>query len=231
MAKNSPDYFEYASFISYRHDDDDGAYIDKIISKLKPEMFKATDRKVFYDYGSIKWGEQWDDKIYYGIERSVFFFPIWYYYYLSEDNLWCAKELYHALEVEKIIKEQLEPEDRDKFYFIFPLIYRGDASLFPQSLSPKMAKSLLTYEYEIRYSKKESEKLFNFKRGLHDTLLEQRLAINEIIQKYIHIDFLNLFKTIKKPTDDEIRHWVKEQKKKIKEKEAEREPRLKKNEE
>lgn len=217
--------FEYSSFISYRHNDLNETYFENLKDFLKSEVFSATNiADIFYDKVSIKWGIIWDNKIYSGIEESFFFLPVWYYHYLNEDNLWCARELYHALEIEKVIRNQLTPKDQEKFAFIFPLIYKGSADLIPSCLSEKNAKSLVGYEIPIK-TKKINKKFQEVINNIYDTLLEQYL----ILEKYSHVDFQSLFQQIKRPSDAEIKEWIKAQKKNIAQKEAGRPPVLNKN--
>jgi hypothetical protein len=217
--------FEYSSFISYRHNDLDHAYFENLKNFLKSEVFSATNiQEIFYDKVSIKWGVTWDDKIYSGIEGSFFFLPIWYYHYLNEDNLWCARELYHALEIEKIIRSQLTPADQDDFVFIFPLVYKGSVDLIPSCLSEKNAKSLVGYEVIIK-TKKINNKFQSVINNIYDTLLVQYM----ILEKYAHVDFQALFQQIQRPSDSVIKDWIKQQKKNIAQKEANKPPVLVKN--
>jgi len=217
--------FEYSSFISYRHNELDHTYFENLKNFLKSEVFSATNiADIFYDKVAIKWGVNWDDKIYSGIEGSFFFLPIWYYHYLNENNLWCARELYHALEIEKIIRSQLSQEDQDEFVFIFPLIYKGSVDLIPSCLSEKNAKSLVGYEVTIK-TKKINNKFQAVINNIYDTLLEQYM----ILEKYTHVDFQSLFQQIQRPTDAEIKDWIKLQKKNIAQKEATMPPVLVKN--
>ena len=217
--------FEYSSFISYRHNDLNKTYFDNLKDFLKSEVFSATNiKEIFYDKVSIKWGVIWEDTIYSGIEESFFFLPVWYYHYLNEDNLWCARELYHALEIEKIIRDQLTDEDKDNFAFIFPLIYKGSADLIPSCLSEKHAKSLVGYEVTIK-TKKINNKFQSVINDIYDTLLNQFL----ILEKYPHVDFQALFLQIQRPSDTEIKEWIKKQKKNIAQKEANKPPVLTKN--
>lgn len=218
--------FQYSSFISYRHDAFDKKYIANLKTLLKEQLFRIVTNieSVFYDEESINWGTEWDNKIYTGISKSVFFVPIWYHHYLNEENLWCARELYHALEIEKIIKEQLDEEDKDKFYFVLPLIYKGSNKGLPYSLSRKTAKSLDLYEVEIK-NKKTTTRLQKFINDLFYALLEHF----RVIEKYKNINFQELFDRVKIPTDDEIINWIKEQTREVKQIESENLPILKKN--
>ncbi len=217
--------FQYSSFISYRHNDLDNVFFVNLKNILSSEIFKVTNKQsAFYDVEAIDWGVHWDDKIYSGIQQSFFFLPVWYYHYLNENNIWCARELYHALEIEKIIKSQLSPQDSSKFFFIFPLIYRGNTELIPQCFSKKSAKTLAVCENDIR-NKKSTARLNKFSNDIYDSLMSHYL----ILEKYPHVDFQSLFDAIKRPTDAEIIDWIKEQKRIITQKEAEQLPVLSKN--
>ena len=50
-----------------------------------------------------------------------------------------------------------------------------------------------------------------------------------ILEKYTHVDFQSLFQQIQRPTDAEIKDWIKLQKKNIAQKEATMPPVLVKN--
>ena len=217
--------FVYSSFISYRHKELEDSYFLNLKKLLETEINSATNKaQMFYDKSSIKWGVNWDDKIYSGIESSYFFLPVWYYHYLAEDNLWCARELYHALEIEKIIRSRLSQADQDEFVFVFPLVYKGSVDLIPSCLSQKQAKSLVNFSFMIKQNKM-NKKFDDFITEVYNTLL----AHFRILEKYQQIDFQTLFQQIKRPTDDEIKRWIREQKKIILAEEAKQDPVLKKN--
>ncbi|MBS1511798.1 MAG: toll/interleukin-1 receptor domain-containing protein [Bacteroidetes bacterium] len=217
--------FKYSGFISYRHNDSDNTFFVNLKNFISSEIFKVTNKpKSFYDAESIDWGVNWDDKIYNGIGESFFFIPVWYYHYLNEANLWCARELYHALQVEQIIKSNLSAQDSKEFFFIFPLIYRGNTDLIPECFSKKSAKSLRNFETDI-LNKKITTRLNNFSNDIYDTLMKHFL----ILDKYPAVDFQAMFNAIPRPTDAEIIDWIREQKKQINEKEAKLLPVLVKN--
>lgn len=217
--------FEYSSFISYRHNDIEDVYFINLRNFLQPSLFRATDiTGIFYDKETIRWGEEWDDDIYDGIEQSLFFLPLWYDLYLSEKNIWCAKELYHALQVEKAIKEQLDPNDRDDFVFIFPLIFLGSTDLIPDCLSRKQAKSLVGFELNIKL-KRLSNKFQEFITEVYNTLHKHF----RILEKYPNINLHDELQKIEKPTDEKIKEWIREQRKNMKEKESKQLPVLRKN--
>ena len=80
------------------------------------------------------------------------------------------------------------------------------------------------YEIPIK-TKKVNKKFQDVINNIYDTLLEQYL----ILEKYAHVDFQTLFQQIKRPSDAEIKEWIKAQKKNIAQKEAGRPPVLNKN--
>ena len=96
--------YKYSSFISYRRNVGDEKFVKKFKGIIECEAHKVTNiPKVFFDEQSIRWGDEFDEKIYDGIVACYFFIPFYHNSYLHKDNLWCAKELYRAIEVEKKI--------------------------------------------------------------------------------------------------------------------------------
>lgn len=210
--------FEYSLFISYRRNEGDAKYIANLTNILHSEAQKVTNKsKPFFDEKSIKWGEEFDDKIYEAIVSCYFFVPLYHNTYLHSDNLWCAKELYRAIEVEKKIRESCP-----HYSFILPIIDRGRASEFPNCIGRKNAKEFNTYRHIIK--KKGTSKAYEeFIEEIHNIFLENFKLIEES-----SISFFELCSSIPIPTDEEIKDWVYEQKGILKEKEREHVPILKK---
>ena len=129
--------YKYSVFISYRRAGCEGKFIKNFKEILEREASAATDiSQVFFDEDSISWGKEFDEKIYEGIVSSCFFIPVYQYKYLSEEKIWCALELYHALEVEKRIREEVGRN----FCFILPVIHRGGTKDLPKCINRKNAK-------------------------------------------------------------------------------------------
>ena len=218
--------FDYSCFISYRHNENEKIFYTNLRNIIQSEALTATNKSnSFFDENSIKYGEEWNDKIYIGVNGSYFFIPILHYNYLHIENNWCARELMHALKVEEIIRKKLPEEEREKFFYIIPFIYRGKPDNLPKGLSNKKALALQPFEYLI-IKNDVSQELINLKQQLCDTLTE----CYKILDKYnIAGNFQQLFKKIPKPTDAEVNAWILEQKNLSKQKEAQQEPVLKKN--
>lgn len=212
--------FHYSSFISYRRNIGDEKFIKKFKTIIESEAAKVTNvGSVFFDDVSIRWGEEFDEKIYDGIVSCYFFIPFYHNSYLHIDNLWCAKELYRAIEVEKKIREHAVAN----YCFILPIIDRGSASDFPDCIGRKNAKEIKKYRHLV-LSNKTSAALEDFKDNIYEILLDNfNLLKNDI-------KFSELCKGMDIPSDDEIIKWIKEQKEKEKISEANNLPILRKNE-
>lgn len=210
--------FQYSLFISYRRNDGDKNFVKKLTNILHTEAQKVTNKmSPFFDIETIKWGDEFDDRIYDGIVSCYFFIPFYHNTYLHIDSLWCAKELYRAIEVEKKLREA-SPQYR----FILPVIDRGKACDFPDCIGRKNAKDFNQFKHLIK-SGKTSKALEEFITGIHDIFLENyRLIENTAIH------FADLCSTIPIPTDEEIRNWVKIQKGIMNEQEKAHLPTLKK---
>lgn len=194
--------FKYSSFLSYRRNFGDEPFVKNFKSILETEAQKVTNiQKAFFDEISIDWASDFDKKIYSGIFSSYFFIPIYYSNYLHEDNLWCAREMYHAIEVEKKIRETYKD-----FCFILPIIYRGNAGDLPNCLGKKNAKTIRQLETTI-INKKSTSKLTDFKHEMYD-ILSQNFRLIE----HENLNLSVLCSTVHIPTDDELREWIKEQK-------------------
>ncbi len=193
--------FSYSCFISYRRHQGDEKFIQKLKNLIEVEAFKVTNqRNVFFDEKSINWGDNFDDKIYAGIVSSYFFIPLFHHVYLHEENLWCAKELHWAIQLETKIRETVA-----HYCFILPLIDRGSASDFPECLGRKNAKEIKRFSHLIN-SNKTSKAFEEFKSEIYDILLNnyRLLAKNH--------SFLEYLEEVKPLSDGEIRAWVKTQK-------------------
>jgi len=181
----------------------------KVKDLFENEAFKATGvRKVFFDEESIKWGNEFDVKIYEAIVNSCFFIPFYNYSYLHVEDLWCAKELYRAIKVEEKIQKEVA-----NFCFILPLIDRGSPSAFPACIGKKNAREIKQFRHLIS-GNKTSSALETFKENIYEIFL-----INFKILKD-EAKFKNLCADIEIPSDTEIKEWIKEQKENDKKNEA-----------
>ncbi|MCP4374365.1 MAG: TIR domain-containing protein [Deltaproteobacteria bacterium] len=214
--------FKFSIFISYRQNDGDKKFLRNFKKLIECEAQKVTNEKVFFDEDSIDWGKEFDDKIYESIVASYFFIPIYHFGYLHVDNIWCARELYHALEVEKIIRDKI---DNKNHCYILPVIFRGNKNELPCCIRKKKAKEIRQLEALIT-SNKTSNGLIKFKNYIYDTFLS-----NYKILYFGNINLKELCTQIHIPTDEEIRKWIKEQNEGIKKVQSTKIPRLKKNEE
>lgn len=202
--------FEYSCFISYRHNKNEAVFYNNLREIIQSEAMLATNKnKLFFDESSIKYGEEWDDKIYDGVSGSYFFIPIYYPNYLHTDNIWCARELMHALKVQEVIHSKLTAAEQKNFFYIIPFIYRGKAESLPKGMATK--KALLIRDFEYLIIKKEwSPELVKLKQDFCDMLNE----CWSILDGHSNIDFQQLIQAIPKPTDAEVKQWIKEQKEK-----------------
>lgn len=213
--------FEYSSFISYRRNEVDKKFLKNFKSIIESEAQKVTNLKnVFFDEDSIEWGNDFNKKIYDSILASFFFIPIYHIGYLHVDNIWCARELYHALEVEKILRNKIGD---DSYCYILPIIYRGSTSALPTCICKKKAKEIKQLEPTIT-SNKSSKGLIDFKHYLYETFLK---SFNLLGSKDYSLK--DLCADIQIPSDDEIKTWIKEQKEIEKKAESANLPILKKN--
>jgi hypothetical protein len=212
--------YHYSSFISYRRNVGDEKFIKKFKAIIECEAHKVTNiPKVFFDEESIRWGDEFDEKIYDGIVASYFFIPFYHNSYLHEDNLWCAKELYRAIEVEKKIRELAV----HNYCFILPIIDRGTASAFPKCIGKKNAKEIRLFRHLI-LSNKTNAGLEKFKETIYEIFLSNFNLLDK------EIKFSELCADLNHPSDDEIKDWIKVQKEDEKMSEANNLPILKKNE-
>lgn len=215
--------FKYSAFISYRRNSGEEKFLKNFREILRTEAQKVTNvSDVFLDTDSIGWGSEFDSEIYNSLEASCFFIPIYHHTYLHEDNIWCARELYHALEVEKVIRRELNSES---YYFILPILKRGNLSALPKCIQRKNARTIAALEHQIE-GKRTSKALNDFKRFLYDTFLKSF----ELLEN-TKINLEKLCADIAIPIDDEIKTWIKEQKMKNRDDEANNIPRLNKSDE
>ena len=214
---------KYSSFISYRHNVGDKKFLKEFIKIIKSEAHRVTNiDEVFFDSKSIKLGDNFDEKIYNSIISSHFFIPIYHMTYLHVDNVWCARELYQALEVEKLVRDKI---GNSSYCFILPIIHRGELNELPECISKKNAKDIRRLEMAI-ISNKANKHLAKFKNNLYDVFCSnfQLLSKNSI-------DFIDLCKDIEIPSDEKIKKWILEQKIIESDAESKKLPILTKNEE
>ena len=212
--------YKYSSFISYRRNEADDKFLNNFKVIIESEALKVTNiSKAFFDKESIQWGNEFDGKIYDGIVASYFFIPFYHNSYLHEDNLWCARELHHAIEVEKRIRESAVRN----YCFILPIIDRGSACAFPDCIGKKNAKEIKKYRHLIA-KKQTSAALEEFKDNIYDIFLSNFNLLDK------NIKFSELCADIPHLSDDEIKDWIRVQKEYEKKSEAENPPILLKNE-
>lgn len=215
--------FEYSIFISYRRNEGDKKFLENLKKIIESEAQKVTNiKQVFFDDRAIGWGDDFDKNIYNGITSSYFFILIYHITYLHVDNVWCARELYHAIEVEKVIQKAIGNKN---YCYILPMIFRGQIDALPECIHRKNAKEIRQLE-AIIISNKTNKKLTEFKNYIYDTILSSFILLDEA-----NINMNELCSKITIPTDEEIKTWIKRQKERIKAAEAEKPPRLSKNNE
>lgn len=197
--------FSYSTFISYRRNIGDKRFLENFKKIVQSEALRVTNiPSVFFDEDSIEWGIEFDEKIYQSIMKSCFFIPIYHFGYLHIDNVWCARELYHALEVEKVIRKTL---GNNNYYYVLPIIFRGKPSALPNCIGKKNAKEIGRLEAAIA-GNRINQKLNEFKNFIYDTFLASFKLLEEK-----NIDLIKICAGIAKPTDFEIKKWIEEQKK------------------
>ena len=200
--------FEYSSFISYRRNDGNKKYLKKFKKIIESEAKNVTNiDKVFFDTLEIKLGENFDEKIYSSIIKACFFIPLYHMTYLSDENIWCARELYHALEVEKIIHKNIN----EKYCYILPMVVRGRVDELPECIGAKNAKELERLEYAIT-SNKTNKKLIKFKQYLYGIFKDNFKLLSDEKGD----DLSRLCENMPIPSDGDIKKWILEQNKKNK---------------
>jgi hypothetical protein len=213
--------FTYSSFISYRRNESDSKFIRNLKDIIAAEAQTVTNKaKVFFDENSIKWGNEFDDAIYDGILSSYFFIPIYHYTYLHVDNVWCAREIYHALQIEEKIREHTA---NPKYSFILPIIYRGSTDELPDCICKINAKSVRQLEHLIRGKKDGNLRLTEFRTDISNVFHSNFKLIENL-----DINLKELCNEIEIPNDDQIKDWIKEQNRVQKVTESKKLPILKK---
>lgn len=212
--------FQYSIFISYRRNlAGKQELIRKVTALFEAEAHSVTNAgKAFFDEDSIKWGNSFDEKIYEGIVNSCFFIPFYHHTYLHEDNLWCAKELYRALKVEEKIQKTFK-----NYCFILPIVQKGELASLPNCIGRKNAIKLIQYEHHILGNKKGSAALKDLRHKIYAIFLDNFKLLDSGFK------FSEICNDIEIPGDEEIKEWIREQKKIEKSIEASHLPILKKN--
>ena len=195
----------YSCFISYRRNEERRVFISNLKAILQSELFDLTNKnRAFLDNDSIRYGEEFDVKIYFGIENAYFFIPLWTPNYLHKDNLWCARELYHAIQLEEKIKDRLKDDDKLNWYYIIPIVVNGNKDYLPKCISRNNAIDIQFYTTDI-INKKTTQKLIKLRRSFFDCVD----AYYRTVKKYFElIDFRELNESIVKPDDVVLKNWV-----------------------
>lgn len=191
--------FQFSCFISYRRDFGDSDFLRKFKDAIRTAGLKATNKEVFFDDNSIDWGKEFDEKICESIFTSYFFVPMYHYHYLSLDKMWCARELFLAIQFENKIRERIKD-----FCFILPIIDSGEASDMPNCIGSKNAKQIQRIKHI--FSKKNSKAYIDFVEDVHLILLKNYKLIQG------DISFYDVFKEMEYPDDNEIKAWIRKQK-------------------
>ena len=198
--------------------------MENLKKMLESVAGRATDvPKVFFDEDSIKWGEEFDEKIYDCIMSSCFFIPLYYDNYLSMEKLWCARELYHAIKVERMIRDN----SNTQFCFILPLIHYGNKENLPECINSKNAKSLRPYIQDITKSQPSSvtKKIIDFRNEIYDILKAHHHHVKHISEN----DIKKWCEDINIPSDEDIKEWIIENNKNLRKQEESNLPKLQKN--
>jgi|JI7StandDraft_1071085.scaffolds.fasta_scaffold24355_3 hypothetical protein len=197
--------FKYSSFFSYRRNQGELDYMRLLKNLIQTEAHTATNiREIFFDEQSIDHGREFDIAIYTSIISSYSFVFIITPHYLSLENLWCAKEIFRAIEFEKAIREKL---GNDQFCFIFPYLHRGSAAYLPSSIRTKNIKDLSRYETSIINSI-VSEEVTQLKRDICDVLSNNYEIISQLSEDML----IDIVEKLEIPDDPKIIDWVKTQK-------------------
>ncbi len=210
--------FNYSCFISYRRNSGEHKFVKKCKSIIESIGGIVTNKQeVFFDEDSIKFGQDFDEKIYNGIATSYFFIPFYHNSYLHIDNLWCAKELFRAIKLEEIIRKEINKE----YCFILPLIQIGSLNALPSCINKKNTKEIRQLEPAI-LSNKTTVAVTKFKNLIHDVLLESFELL-----KNKELNLKEISDTIPFPQDSEIIEWINQQNGILKIVEAQNLPRFK----
>ena len=215
--------FEYSNFISYRREAQRNKFIKEFCACFNTTTFDVTNLKEhFLDSEEITGSPNFGERIYEAIRKSYFFSVFHTFHYLNEENPWCAKELKYALDVEECRRQKLEEKDKAYFYSLNLFILSGTDKDLPDKISNRNALPISCYQYSIKNRTKAITEFFN---RLYDFMM----GVYKIYQRYPHVDFVACCDEVAKPDDNEIKEWIREQKKIIAQKEAERPPILFKN--
>jgi hypothetical protein len=197
--------FQYSSFFSYRRNQGELDYMRKLKNLIQTEAHTATNKKeIFFDEHSIDHGREFDIAIYTSIVSSYSFVFIITPHYLSLENLWCAKEIFRAIEFEKAVRQKL---GNDQFCFIFPYLHRGSTAYLPLSISTKNIKDLNQYETSITNGV-VNEDITRFKRDICDVLSKNYEIISQLSEDML----IEVIEKLEIPDDLKIIDWVKTQK-------------------
>jgi len=210
--------YKYSVFISYKRDCFDMKFLENFKEMIQTEAGAATGvSKVFIDKESIKPGEEFDKKIYDCIPYSCFFIPLYQYMYLDENRIYCALELFHAIEVEKRIRIT-KPE----FCFILPLIHRGEPKDLPKCIEKKNALLIHLFESDI-ITRSSARKYLDLKREICKVLYNNFRLLHDIE------DVNELCNDIHRPDKEEILEWIRDHNSNLYEQEKNKTPKLKIN--
>lgn len=218
--------FEYSCFISYRREEQRNKFIENFCKHLATAAFDACNKQnLFIDKKGILVGDDFPERIYNGIRSSYYFVLFHNYHYLHTDNVWCAKELKYALDVEKARIELMNDADKENYKWIIPLVIRGNLNDLPQIIPNRHGIPIGCYEAVINSHKPLPQLVLNFFTDLY----EKMIVLYHIHENYPAERFDDCYKEIPYPTDEEIIEWINEQKKRISSTEAKNLPTLKKD--
>lgn len=215
--------FQYSCFISYRREEQRNKFIQDFCKYLNTVAKDATNLdQVFIDSKDIANGVSFPDKLYNSIMKSCVFTVFHTPHYLHLKDNWCAKELYYALKVEKIRRNQLSADDKMLYSCLLVLIVNGTNNDLPKTIKNRATHSIGEFEYFGKLLKNtKSDKLIK-------ELGKQVREIDKIYQKYPHHNFVDCCKKIPKPKKKDISDWIQKQKSIIKSMESKKSPILKK---
>jgi hypothetical protein len=218
--------FEYSCFISYRRENQRNKFIENFRFHFNTFAFDACNKQdIFVDSKSILVGDDVPECIYNSIKNSYYFIVIHNYHYLNVKNIWCAKELKYALDVEKARIRLMENKDKNNYKWIFPLVIRGKLSDLPESLEGRNGKHIGCFEAVINSKKPLSKKVIEF----FNEIYEKMNSLYKITENYSTDFFNECCKDIPYPTDAEIIDWIRDQKEKVKKIESNNTPILRKD--
>ena len=204
--------FRYSLFISYRRNKHEKHFIIQLKNKLESIASMVIPcEEVFFDEKSIKWGEEFDEKIYNSMLQSHFFVPIWQPTYLNENKIWCAYELYYAIEIEKVIKEETK---NPTFCYILPLVLcrpepnpsQGVYESLHEGIAKKNYIEINDYIEGIK-CKSRNKNFISFEKKILSAL-SQRSAIEDMNIEELH-------SRIERPSRETIIEWIKTHNRKI----------------